>query len=86
MTFLLVALGNNGSPQEVYFESMSLNENIFPLDKQPNKTPSFQMVHIDFLYGIVIDFSLLILLYLILLGVLRNKIEISDIFHYALFL
>lgn len=52
-------------------------EYIFPLDKQPNKTPSFQIVHIDFLYVIVIDFSLLILLYLhsYLWGYLETRLK-----------
>lgn len=44
------------------------------------------MVHVDFLYVIVIDFNVnIIVLTLLLMRVLRSKIEISDISHYAFF-
>lgn len=35
---IIIAIGNNGSPQQVHTETAF--GNIFPLDKQPNKTPS----------------------------------------------
>lgn len=62
MTLLSVEMGKRFTTTSTFGKCAF--ENIFPLDKKQNKTPSFQMVHIDFLYVIVIDFSLLILLYL----------------------